>query len=131
MGSQYIEAIAKLITAFAWPGVVLTFILTQRREIARILRNVRHLKGAGVEAELTDDVEETAESALRAHPDAGKNPPTEQEFRGAMRIERRAADADVAVIRRQITDLAREYEQIRQDMTYSSARTRRMELVVA
>jgi hypothetical protein len=103
--------------------------LTQREGIARVLRHLRRFKGAGVEAELLEEVEDAAELLIRDDPNAGNKAPSSREVAVAMQIRRTASEGNSWVVRRQMIDLAREYEQIRKE-TYSSARTRRLEVVV-
>lgn len=61
-------------------------------------------------------------------PDAAKSV-TEGQIQAAERVERLTAQADLSLVRKQMQELAREYEQIRASMPSSDLRTRRMEIV--
>jgi len=126
---QYLEAIASLLSALAWPVVVIAFVLTQRRALTRLLGRLKRLGTSNVTAEFGETFEEESEQVLNTDPGAS-TPPTEKQVLAAERVEQAARQSDISVVRTQVFQLAQEYEQIRATMPSGDTRTRRMEVVV-
>lgn len=129
MTPQYLEAIASILSALAWPLVAIAFVLTQRGALTRLLDRLRRLGTANVIAEFGETVEEVTEQVFNAGLRASK-PPTEQQVFAAERVEQAARQSDISVVRTQVFQLAQEYEQIRATMPPGDTRTRRMEVVI-
>jgi len=122
-----IEAVAKLVSAIAWPIIVVVLLVSQRKLLARMV----HLKlsPTGIEAEIRE-VQNAEIRVVESSTSLNPEPPTERQVRAAEKIGELSLDADLAVIRRQVHDSAMEYERIRASMRPSDSRTRRMEVVV-
>src|SRR5215210_798061 len=129
MTPQYLEAIASILSALAWPLVVIAFVLTQRGALTRLLDRLRRLGTPNVTAEFGETVEEVSEQVLNAGLRAS-TPPTEKQVLAAERVEQAARQSDISVVRAQVFQLAQEYEQIRATMPKGDTRTRRMEVVI-
>jgi hypothetical protein len=147
MEPEHVSAMAAVISAFAWPVVVALFLLTQRQVITSVLNRLKRFKALGFEGELEElerAVTEGAQKQLReetplvlgvetASPHErsallGMSPAA---LDAAETVNQLARDADPAVIRQQVRELAREYESVRAAMTAGDQRTRRMEFVFA
>jgi hypothetical protein len=66
---DWLEFMSSVMSALAWPLVVLIVALVFRKPLADVLRQLRHLKAPGVEAQFGEslaDVEIAAESLLEA-----------------------------------------------------------------
>lgn len=74
-------------------------------------------------------VNQAARRAFEMDPQAGKEPTTQQ-IQEAHRLGELALGTDLAVIRRETSELAQEYEAVRASMPSSWERTRRMEMIV-
>lgn len=131
MTAEYLQAIAALLSAVAWPLVIVFFLLTQRRPLTRVLDKLQKFTlPGGFAAELRQEVEESAEATLSSDPKAAGKAPTEEQLEAAERVERVASRSDISVVWAQMRQLAREYERIRATMPSGDSRTRRMEFVV-
>jgi len=130
MTPEILNAVAAVLSAVAWPLVVVTFLFTQREKIGFLLENLESftLPGGGG-AKLRSRVDKEARATVRSTK-ADEGVPDERQIRAAKRIEKIALDTDVETVRRQVLSLANEYDRIRASMPYSAARTRRMELIV-
>ena len=130
MTPEYLQAIAALLSAVAWPFVVLVFLIMQRRPLIDLLDNLEEITLPwGVTAKLRREVDKQYQVALSSDPRA-ERPPTEQQLEAAERVEQVASQSDISVVRAQVLQLAREYERIRATMSSGDPRTRRMEVVV-
>lgn len=130
MTPDYLQAIAALLSAVAWPLVIVVFLLTQRRPLVGLLDKLEEVTlPGGFAARLRREVDKSAQAALSSDPGAGKAP-TEEQLAGAERVEQVARQSDISVVREQVLQLAREYERIRATMPSGDSRTRRMEIVV-
>ena len=78
---------------------------------------------------LRNIVNQAAQRAIEVNPQAGRGPSTEM-IEAAQEVGQLALRTDLAVIRRQIADLAQEYESSRANMASGPERTRRMELII-
>ena len=121
-----IEAVAKLVSAIAWPTIVIVLLVTQRKLFGR-LENFK-VTATGIEAKIREV--QDAEVRVVQSSSNPSEPPTERVVRAAEKIGELSLDADVTVIGGQIHGLAMEYERIRATMPPSDSRTRRMEIVV-
>ncbi|TDB79621.1 hypothetical protein [Micromonospora sp. KC721] len=66
----WLEASVKIVTALAWPAVVLVAVILLRREIGQVFRRLNRFAGpAGIEAEFREEVAATSELAEVAAPD--------------------------------------------------------------
>jgi hypothetical protein len=126
-----IDAVAKLLSAVAWPTVVLVLLLSQRKLLASVFGRLQHLKVSptGIEAEIRE-VQQAEVRVVERSGNLNPEPPSERQVRAAEKIGELSLDADASVISRQVHDLAMEYERIRASMRPSDSRTRRMEVVV-
>ena len=130
MTPEYLQAIAALLSAVAWPLVIVVFILTQRRPLIGLLDKLEEITfPGGFGAKLRREVDKSAEAALSSDPRAGKAP-TEEQLEAAERVEQVARRSDISVVWAEVRQLAREYERIRATMPSGDSRTRRMEVVV-
>jgi hypothetical protein len=129
MDPEMLKAIASLVGAIAWPVVVLVIVLYHHSAIGRILNNLESFSlPGGIEGKIRHQVAEEARQLLRSNPDAAKQV-SERQLEAAERVQQLAARADLEPIRRQMRELAREYESIRAAMPPSNERTGRMEVV--
>lgn len=128
MNAEMVAAVAKLIDALAWPTVVLALILSQRKPIAALLDNLESFTlPGGLAAKIRARVDREAALILQADPSAAKGI-TDLQLRASERIQKIAANVDLATIRAQISEMAREYERTRASLASGDERTRRMEL---
>lgn len=131
MTPEYLQAIAALLSAVAWPLVIVVFLITQRRPLVGLLDKLEEITlPGGFAARLRREVDKSAQAALSSDPRAAGKAPTEEQLAGAERVEQVARQSDISVVRAQVLQLAREYERIRATMPSGDARTRRMEVVV-
>jgi len=129
MTPEMIKAIAELVSAVAWPLIVLLLVLSQKRAVSSLLSNLGSLTlPGGVEAKLRSRVEKETEAILKEDPKAAERL-TERQLLAAEKIQRLSVDSDISTIRRQITELAKEYERTRASMSSGDERTRRMEII--
>ncbi len=122
-----IEAVAKLISAIAWPTIIIVLLLSQRQLFAR----VGHFKlsPTGIEAEIRE-VQKAEIRVVESSDNLGREPPTERLVRAAEKIGELSLNADLALIRGQVHSVSMEYERVRASMRPSDSRTRRMEVIV-
>src|SRR5215217_6194322 len=114
MTPQYLEAIAALLAAKAWPLVVVVFVLTQRRPLTEVLNKLEEITlPGGIGAKLRREVDKSAETTLESDPDAAWKAPTEEQIEAAQRVEQVASRSDISVVRTQVLELAQEYERLR------------------
>jgi hypothetical protein len=131
MNAEYLKAIAELISAVAWPSIALVIVLMNRAAIAKLLDRINKVVlpgGVAIEAELREAVEKEADSVFKADPDAAKRVTPEQ-LAAAERINRLVAGEDLAAARRQMIQLARDYENTRAALPPGDDRTARMEAI--
>jgi hypothetical protein len=129
MNAEYLTAIAALISAVAWPIIVLLIVLMHRAPIAKLLDRINKVVlPGGIEAELRAVVEKEAESVIKANPNAAKGVTPEQ-LAAADRINRLVSGEDLAAARRQMIQLARDYENTRAALPPGDDRTVRMETI--
>jgi hypothetical protein len=138
-----------LIVYFSVVGLLFGYLITRlflQRAFARadlaaaqraFARADRAAQQASADSYLKEQIASASEPVLAASPQIG-NEPTEKEVEAhveaqaeaAERVAQVARQIDDGVVRRQIADLAREYEDIRATMRSGSARTGRMEVVI-
>jgi hypothetical protein len=138
-----LNSVAALISAIAWPAVAAWFLFTHRSGVADLLKifatkvsSARKVKFGELELEeqLEAGIREVRESAGAGDPP--KSVPEEQ-IQAAVDLKARIRTADVPrntlieTIRRQINDLAEEYEATRARMPSGTLRTRRMNEIAA
>jgi hypothetical protein len=124
-----LKAVAAFVSAVAWPALALFFVLRFRSEIVSFLTRIRKMEAFGVKAEIEAELEKSAQDAEASQ--GQSKAPTRDELKRAEYVERLATPADFEIVRRQVDDLAAEYEKIRATMPSSDARTRRMEVIVS
>lgn len=73
---SWLEFIAALISALAWPTVAVTAVILLRRPLTRLLPLLRRLKYKGIEVEFAQEVQELREEAETALPPLPSGPPT-------------------------------------------------------
>ncbi|MBV8772924.1 MAG: hypothetical protein JO166_11440 [Deltaproteobacteria bacterium] len=130
MSAEMIKAVAQVITALAWPTVILILLLTHRDSLAEVVRNLESIRvPGGAEIKIRNVVSNEARQIEQGDPEAAKRL-TQQQFEAAARVARVAGNTDISVVRRQVQDLAGEYEAIRASLPSGDERTRRMETVV-
>jgi hypothetical protein len=138
-----LNSIAALVGAIAWPAVAAWFLFTHRSGVSDLLKifgkklsNAKKVKFGQIELE--EELEEHVRDA-REGASAGvteKTVPAEQ-IQAAVELRDRIRSADVPrsavleTVKRQIMDLAMEYETTRQKMPSGLVRTRRMNEIAA
>src|SRR5579871_6222203 len=129
--SKLLTAIAALISAVAWPTVLLTLIWIFRTEIKEILSKFPNLLGrvktatlAGIKLELY----QVAAEAEAAGNEAGKITP--RQIAAAARIEVQARQVDSTALLNEMDRLGMEYDSLRRSLPSGSERTRAMTRVV-
>ena len=129
MDAAAISALASLISAIAWPSLVLLFLLLHRGTIDRLLGNLEELSlPGGIEAKLRKAVEREA-AAVQRDPQAARAI-TEDQVKAADRVEQVAVRGDLDLVRQQVRRLALEYEAVRASLPSGDERTRKMEKIV-
>ena len=124
MTPEYIGAIAELVNAIAWPLVIILFVVLFRERISDLLAQLEELKLGSASAKIRREVERVASTVpIGAKPE----PPNKQQIEIAQRIEELSQSTDMGEVRRQMLNLAREYENTRAAMNSGHSRTRRME----
>jgi hypothetical protein len=129
MTPEYLNAVASLIAAGAWPALVILILLIHRRSIAKFFENLESVRLWEFEAtrKLQEVVDREATTVVATDPNAGKAP-TAQQFEEAKKIE--AHRFDLSVVRQQVLDLARDYEHTRAFLPFGSERTHKMEVII-
>jgi hypothetical protein len=126
-----LKAIAALISAVAWPAVIVGGLLLYRSQITNLLQRITKWKFPLIgEIEIGHELEEAAEEAKSAPLLAGKGPTT-SEIARAGHVEKLAHGAGASVIEQKVRSLAEEYEGIRASMSPGNDRTRQMEIVAS
>jgi hypothetical protein len=130
MSAEMIRAIAQVISALAWPTVIIVIIITQRKRLGEVLLNLESIHApGGADIKFRNAVGREARQIEQGDPKAAERL-TEQQFESADRVARLASNTDISVVRRQVQELAGEYEAIRASMPAGDQRTRRMETVI-
>ena len=130
MSAEMIRAIAQVISAVAWPTIILIVLIMQRGTLGEALRNLESIRvPGGAEIKIRDAVSKEARRIEQADPEAPKRL-TQQQFEAAARVAHAVGNTDISVVRRQVQELAGEYEAIRASLPSGDERTRRMETVV-
>jgi hypothetical protein len=128
---EFLTALAALISAIAWPLLVVIALWLGRSRIAGVVDSLESLTlPGGWEAKFRRAVTKEIQQTVKPDSTAGRLP-TEQQFKAAERIGKLALDADLSVIRDQLLNFAAEYERVRATMPAGDERTRRLEVVVA
>jgi hypothetical protein len=130
LSPQGITAIASLLTAILWPAVVLVTLLAFRSELISLFKRVKKAKVAGVEVELGEILKESEKEAISQVADAPRGP-TQKEIARANKVDELSAGVDSGYLDQQLSDVAREYEQVRASLPASSERTRKMSTVAS
>jgi hypothetical protein len=124
-----LTAIATLISSIAWPLVVLTLALVLTPQLRAVLLRITEFEFFGIKGKIQSELEQSARAAQKSQ--GLSTAPTAGEQERAIQVERLASNADLALVRRQVDELASEYERVRSSMPPGNARTRRMEVVVS
>jgi hypothetical protein len=138
-----LSGIAAILNALAWPAVAALFFLTQRTEISQVLKVLGNKLSAAKKVkfgqlELEEALEEGVSDAREHISDAAmpKSVPEDQ-IQAAASLKERVATAELPeskvldAVRRQIYDLASEYESVRSEMPSGHIRTRKMNEIAA
>lgn len=129
MDAELLKAFADLIGAVAWPTVILIVVLTHRPAIGRILDNLESFSlPGGIEGKIRHQVDREARQILKGNPEARRQL-SSRHLEAAERVQQLASRTDLDSVRRQVMELAGEYESIRAVMSAGDERTRRMEVV--
>lgn len=129
MTPEMLKAIAELIRAASWPLLVLILMITQKKSVAALLSNLESFTlPGGFEAKIRKKVEQETLEIMKEEPHTPERL-SERQLEAAERIQRFAGSADLSVVRKQMDDLAREYERLRASMPAGDERTRRMEVI--
>lgn len=125
----YLDVLAKILEAVAWPLVVVVVLWTQRRSLSRILDRVEEISlPGGTSAKIRRALDEGARVAPPTQSRRGT--PSEKQLEVASRVGRLALDADLSVVRDHMTELSREYERIRAALPSTWERAQKLEVVV-
>ena len=126
-----VKAIADLVAAVAWPGVVLLLAYMFREPVAKFINDAKLLKFGAMSAErqVREEVDRSGKEAEAA--EGRSDGPTSNELVRAGVVERLAENSDAAVIRGQARELGEEYERVRGSLPSGDDRTRAMEVVVS
>ena len=138
-----LNSIAALVNAIAWPAVAAWFLFTHRSGVANLLKifgtkvsSAKKLKFGEIELEeeLETDIRAVREGASSA--ELPKTVPEEQvqaavELRAKIRSADVPRSAVIETVKRQIDELAAEYEATRLKMPSGVLRTRRMNEIAA
>jgi hypothetical protein len=139
-----LSSIASILNAVAWPGVAAWFLFTHRDGISRLLKvignklsSAKKVKIPGV-LELEEVVDEAISEAGAQVNDADtpKSVPKNQ-LQAAVNLREKISDAQlpessvIEIVRRQIFELASEYEAVREQMPSGHMRTRKMNEIAA
>ena len=126
-----VKAIADLVAAVAWPGVVLILAYMFRDQVAKFINDAKLLKFGAMSAErqVREEVDRSGKEAEAA--EGRSDGPTSNELVRAGVVERLAENSDSAVIRGQARELGEEYERVRGSLPSGDDRTRAMEVVVS
>jgi hypothetical protein len=124
-----LEAVAHLVSALAWPAIVVAILLIFRVPIAALLPKVQEIQIGSFKAKLVDALEEAGQNVEKGSGKSGE--PTHSELKQAYAVEALADPADIGILRAQAQALGTEYEKVRNTMRPGNARTLEMEKVVA
>jgi hypothetical protein len=128
--SEYLTALAALISAIAWPAIVLFILIAFRHRIERSLEEVESLVlPGGIEAKFRRTLDREAEAVIQAKEAEPENAPSRQ-LQAAQRVEQLAESRGPTFARQQMLGIAREYEVVRASMSPGDRRTREMEKIV-
>lgn len=124
-----LKAIAEVISAVAWPLVVLAIAWILLPQLRDILSRLTEFEAFGVKAKIDDKLKQSAEAAIQR---GGRNDaPTQDEVLRSYQVEGLIDEANPNILLSQIDALAREYEETRSSMPSGDARTQAMEVVMA
>ena len=124
-----ITAIATLVSSIAWPVVVVVLVLVLRPQLRDVLHRVTEFEFLGIKGKVERELNQSAKAAERS--EGLSAAPTAGERERAIHVERLVTNTDLAFVRRQVDELAAEYERVRGSMRASDTRTRAMEVVVS
>src|SRR6185312_8256704 len=124
-----LRAIASLIGSIAWPLLVLFVILLFHRQLKELMPRLTEVELPGFKAKVERELDQSAQAAEKA--EGLSKAPTPGERQRAIQVEKLTSDANLSFVRRQVEELASEYERVRGSMPASDARTRAMEVVVS
>jgi len=130
---ETLKSISELVGAIAWPAVFVVLLLTQRRELTRLLASVVEVIGKSTRLKLGEVIDlEVDRSAKKAEesPIAQTEIPAEQR-EAATRVVELVGDSELSVVRERMLEFAHEYEAIRSDLKPGRERTRAMNGIVA
>jgi hypothetical protein len=131
LSPDYIESIASVIGALAWPSAILTCALFFRTQLGSLIENTESVEifGTKILRKLQKEVNAAADEAKgKTGPPA---PPSEAELARARVVEHLVPITNPDLIRREGEALATEYEHVRASMLPGHARTRQMEIIVS
>jgi hypothetical protein len=124
---EYFRAVADLISAVAWPAIVLYVLVAFRTRIAGLLDNAESLMlPGGFEAKFRRTLDREAEAIIQDKK-AGQDSMPSRQLVAAQRVEQLAEPKGRDFARQQMLSLAREYELVRASMSPGDKRTREME----
>ena len=124
-----LRAITGLITAIAWPAIVVFALIAFRTQVVSIAGRLQEFEFLGVKGKIEGQLKASAAAAEQAQ---GLSPaPTAGEISRSIQVEKLTTGADLSIMRQQVDTLALEYERVRASMRPSDERTRAMEVVVA
>ena len=126
-----IEAVAKLVSAIAWPSIVLICVFLFREPLRQFIGDVENLNfpGGSVKRKVREEVDKAAQEAESR--DGRSEGASNSELARAATVENLVGPGNAAIIVRQARELAKEYEDVRGSMFGGRERTRRMEVVVS
>jgi hypothetical protein len=118
-----------LISAVVWPLFAFAVLIVLAPQLRDLVSRLTDFEAFGVKAKVSQNLKEAAKAAEKAEtPSSG---PTPGELHRAFVVEQLTSKTDTSFIRKQVDDLATEYERVRASMPASDTRTRAMEVVVA
>ena len=130
---ETLKSISELVGAIAWPAVFVVLLLTQRRELTRLLASLVEAIGKSTRLKLGEVIDlEVDRSAKKAEesPIPQTDIPAEQR-EAATRVVELVGDSELSVVRERMLAFAHEYEAIRSDLKPGRERTRAMDATVA
>ncbi len=144
--ASLLSSIAAILNAIAWPGVTAWFLCSHRKQIGFLLRvlgrklySAKKVKVGQVEFEaFADELKESVSEAseLAGGEEIQKEVP-EKQLRAAKSLQEKVRTAHLPesrvreAVKKQIYDLARDYENVRAELPSGSIRTRKMDQIAA
>ena len=127
---QHLTALAALISAVAWPAIVLFVLIAFRQRIDHSLEHIESLAlPGGIEAKFKRTLDREAEAVIQAK-EAKPESLSSRQLEAAQRVQQLTEPKGPAFARQQMLAIAREYEVVRASMSPGDRRTREMEKIV-